>query len=224
MEKTYRYDEGGTKVLVYEVDRTGQLIVHDPTDKRAQQMMSGRKAEQKAEAEQAARMDKIKLAPKRKPSDPIFVNLKPIDDRAVQLTEKQKKDVHDYLRKHLENDRIIRLDFEEKPEQATDRKGVRRNARNAVKDLGAKKNNADVDVAIKVIYEMGIGGHNGKLKEVKNLGFHATIKNNWMRDTYEAKGGCSLLDIPNGTQRFTDKVKQVIRTDVGPNIPADRSL
>jgi hypothetical protein len=220
VEKTYRYDEGGKKVLVYEVDRTGKLIVHDPNDKRAQQAMSWRKGEQQADANQAARLEKIKQAPKRKPNDPILVNIRPIDDSEIQLTEKQKKDIYDYFRKHFENDPVIRLTAEEKSDQA----GGRRNVRNALKDLGGKRNRADVDVVIKVNSASGIGGHNGKLVEVKELAFHATINGNWMRDTHTADGGSTMFDIPNATQRFSEKVKQIIKNDIGPTIPADRSL
>ncbi len=43
MEKTYRYDEGGKKVLVYEVDKYGTLFVYDENDQRARMMMAGRK-------------------------------------------------------------------------------------------------------------------------------------------------------------------------------------
>jgi len=43
MEKTYRYDEGGKKVLVYEVDKYGTLFVYDESDQRAKMMMAGRK-------------------------------------------------------------------------------------------------------------------------------------------------------------------------------------
>lgn len=43
MEKTYRYDEGGKKVLVYEVDKYDTLFVYDENDRRARMMMTGRK-------------------------------------------------------------------------------------------------------------------------------------------------------------------------------------
>lgn len=53
--------------------------------------MSGRKWEEKAEAVQAARLEKIKHAPKRKPNDPIFVNFMDIDDSAFKMSDKQKR-------------------------------------------------------------------------------------------------------------------------------------
>ncbi len=43
MEKTYRYDEGGKKVLVYEVDKFGTLFVYDEDDPQAKRIMAGRK-------------------------------------------------------------------------------------------------------------------------------------------------------------------------------------
>ncbi len=226
VEKTYRYDEGGKKVLVYEVDRTGKLIVHDPNDKRAQQMTGWRKAEQQADAQDAARLEKIKEAPKRKPTDPIFANIKSIEyiGDKLKLTEKEKKDIYDSFRRPFENDPVIRITEEEKPVQAGDRAGVRRNAGNALKDVGGKKNNADVDIVLKVFYAMGIGGHKGKLVEVQELDYQATITGRWMRDKHEAKGGSTMLDIPGNTKRFVERVKKVILSDVGPTIPADLKL
>ncbi len=41
--KTYRYDEGGKKVLVYEIDEYDTLFVYDENDKQAKMMMAGRK-------------------------------------------------------------------------------------------------------------------------------------------------------------------------------------
>jgi hypothetical protein len=218
VQQTYRYDEGGKKVLVYETDRTGKLIVHDPNDKRAQQMMSWQKGQRKAEAEKAARMEKIRQAPKRKPTDPIFVHVKPIDDSAVTLTDKERKDVHDNIKKYLADDQIIRFTFEEKPVEG------KRSVKHALKDLRGKGENADVDVSIEILYESGIGGHNGKLVEIKNLGLHATINNRWLGDTHKASAGCSLVDLSYGMKNFQDRVKKVIANDIGPTIPADRSL
>lgn len=41
--QTYRYDEGGKKVLVYEIDNYNTLFVYDENDKQAKMMMTGRK-------------------------------------------------------------------------------------------------------------------------------------------------------------------------------------
>lgn len=226
VEKTYRYDEGGKKVLVYEIDRTGELIVHDPNDKMAQMRMAGRKGEQKAEAADAARQKKIMLAPKRDSKDPIFVNIKSVEfiGDKLKLTEKDKQNVRDSFRKAFENDSVIRLT----PEDQTNPTGGKQSVRSAFKDLGrevsAKKSNADVDIVLKVTYGAGIGGHKGKLVEVPAMAFTAMIINRWMRDQYEEKGGSSTLDIPGSTSRLAERIKRVIRTDIGPNIPADRTL
>jgi hypothetical protein len=218
VQQTYRYDEGGKKVLVYETDRTGKLTVHDPNDKRAQQMMSWQKGQQTAEAEKAGRMEKIKQAPKRKPADPIFVHVKPIDYSAVTLTDKERKDVHDNIKKYLADDKIIRFTFEEKPDEG------KRSVKHALKDVRGKGENADVDVSIEITYEAGIGGRRGKLVEIKNLGLNATINSRWLGDTHKASAGCSLVDLSYGMKNFQERVKKVIVNDIGPTIPADRSL
>lgn len=41
--KTYRYNEAGKKVLVYEIDEYDTLFVYDENDKQAKMMMTGRK-------------------------------------------------------------------------------------------------------------------------------------------------------------------------------------
>lgn len=218
VEQVYRYDQGGKKVLVYETDQTGKLIVHDPNDKRAQQMMSWDKNLQKAEAERAARLERIKQAPKRKPTDPIFVHVKPTDYSAVTLTDKERKDLHDNIKKYLADDQIIRFTFEEKPDEG------RRSVKHALKDLRGKGDKADVDISIEIIYESGIGGHNRKLVEVKNWGLNATINNRWLGETHKASAGCSPADLSYGMKNFQERVKKVIVNDIGPTIPADRSL
>ncbi len=43
MEKTYRYNDEGKKVLVYEEDKYGTLFVYDENDQRAKMKMAGRK-------------------------------------------------------------------------------------------------------------------------------------------------------------------------------------
>jgi hypothetical protein len=218
VDKTYRYDEGGKKVLVYEVDRMGNLIVYDPNDKQAQQRMSGRKWAEKADAAAAARMEKIKQAPKRKANDPISVNLRPIDDSQIEMTEKQKKDMYDYFRKQFENDPVIRLTAA----QRTDRKGVRRQAVSSLKDLAGQ--GADVDVVIKVTSRTVYGTMNGKLASAKEMVFQASVNGKWMQDKHQAEDAGTLFDIPKATHRLSEKVKKIIMNDIGPTIPANRSL
>lgn len=221
VEKTYRYDEGGKKVLVYELDRgTGKATVYDPNDKRCQQYLEGEKWQQKAEAAHAARQDRIRQAPKRRPNDPIMVRFKPIDDSEIQLTEKQKKDMYDYFRKQIEGDPVIRLVAEER----ADRKGVRRAAATALKDLSAKGHTADVDVVIKVTSKTVYGTINNKLAEAKEMTFQATIISNWLEDSRKASDAGTLFDIPKATQRLSEKVRQIIKNEIGPTIPADKSI
>ena len=218
VEKTYRYDEGGKKVLVCEVDRAGNMIVHDPNDKQVQQRLAGRKWEEKADAAAAARMEKIKQAPKRNPNDPISVNFRPIDDSQIEMTEKQKKDMYDYFRKQFENDPVIRLTAEER----TDRKGVRRQAVSSLKDLAGE--GADVDVVIKVTSKTVYGTIKGKLASAKEMMFQASVTGKWMRDKHQAEDAGTLFDIPKATQRLSEKVKKIIKNDIGPTIPANRHL
>jgi hypothetical protein len=192
--------------------------VHDPNDKQAQMRLSGKKWEEKADAAAAARMEKIKQAPKRKPNDPISVNFRPIDDSQIEMTEKQKKDMYDYFRKQFENDPVIRLTAE----QRTDRKGVRRQAVSSLKDLVGE--GADVDVVIKVTSKTVYGTMNGKLASAKEMRFEASVKSKWMEGKHQAEDAGTLFDIPKATHRLSEKVKQIIKNDIGPAIPANRHM
>jgi hypothetical protein len=217
VEKTYRYDEGGKKVLVYEVDRTGKLTVHDPNDKQAKMMMSGRKWEEKQEAAQVVRLEKIRQAPKRRPNDPIFVNFMPIDDSEINMNEKQKKDMYDYFRKQLANDPVIRLNEE------TGGSGKHKTGK-VLKGIVTSALSTDVDLKIKVTSKTVYGTINGKLAEAKEMAFQASINSRWLKDKHTAEDAGTLFEIPRATQRLSQKIKKIIKDDIGPTIPADRSL
>ena len=217
-EKMYRYEEGGKKTLVYEVDAAGKLTVYDPNDKQARQRLEQQKREQQADQANAARMEKIKQAPKRKQNDPILVNFRPIEAE-VELSDKQKKDMYDYIRKQLENDPVIRLAGKDKAKS-----GEMRQLMGALKGGSRKAPDSDVDLVIKVSTKTVYGTIKGKLAEAKAMVFKATMTGNWLPATQTAEEAGTLFELPEATRKLSEKIKKAIKEEIGTTIPADRSL
>jgi hypothetical protein len=217
VQKTYRYDEGGKKTLVYEFDDTGKLTVYDPNDNQAKQMLAHEKRQQQAALADAARMDKIRQAPKRKQNDPIYLYLQPVESE-IDLTDKQKSDIFEYFRKQFENDPVIRLVSRQKG-------AVGRQLLSALKGGNAQKGkDADVNVVITVSTTTVYGFVGKKVADAKALVFKARIAGNWLPAEQKAEETGTLFQLPDATRRLSDRIKQVIKQDIGPTIPADRSL
>ncbi len=222
VEKMYRYEEGGKKTLVYEVDAAGKVTVHDANDKQAKQRLSQQKRDQQVEQANAARMEKIRHAPKRKQSDPIFVTFQPLEADEVGLNDKQKKDMFDYFKKQFENDPIIRLSARD---NAKARSGEMRQILSALKGGSSQKAPvSDVDLVIKVSTKTVYGFIKGKPAEGKAMVFKATITGNWLPATHKAEESGTLFELPEATRKLGDKIKKLIKEEIGPAIPADRSL
>lgn len=219
-EKTYRYEEGGGKTLVYEVDRNGKLIVYDPNDKQAQQRLGLQKHEQQAEQKQAARMERIRQAPKRKQGDPIFVSFQPIESE-IEMSEKQKQDIFDFFKKNLEDDPVIRLINRPNSKSTS---GKLRQAAGELKSAGTGKPKSDVNLVITVSTTTVYGTIKGKLAEAKAMVFKAKMTGNWLPATQKAEETGTLFQLPEATRKLSEKIKKLVKEEIGPTIPADRSL
>lgn len=217
VERVYRYDQGGKKVLVYEMAADGKLTVYDPNDSRAKMMLGHEQRQKEAAILNVAHIEKIRQAPKRKPNDPIYLNIEPIQDE-MGLNDKQKKDMLEYFRKQFENDPIIRL---------VGKSGTGTNElRKALKSLsaGSTRPDADVNLVITVSTDTVYGLRKGKLAEAKAMVFKAKITGNWIPAEQKAQEMGTLFEVPDATRKLSDKVKQLIKNEIGPTIPADRSL
>ncbi len=218
-EKMYRYEEGGKKTLVYEVDAAGKLTVYDPNDKQAQQRLAQQKQQVESEQKRSARMEKIRQAPKRNQNDPISVYFLPIESE-VEMSDKQKQDIFDYFKKQLEGDPVIRL-----MDNAKSRSGKMRQAASFLKNASSGRPTSDVDLRIKVSTETVYGfTKDRKPAEAKAMVFKATVTGNWLPATQKAEESGTLFQLPDATRKLSEKIKKLIKDEIGPTIPADRSL
>ena len=216
VEKVYRYDEGGKKVLVYEVNADGKLTVYDPNDSRAKMMQGHQKRQKEVEVANAAHIEKIRKAPKRKPGDPIYLYISPVEAE-IEMDDKQKKDIFDYFRKQFENDSIIHLVGKPGTSSGELRKTLR-------SFTGSKQPDADAHLLITVSRDTVYGLRKGKLASAEAMVFKAKITGNWIPVERKAEDKGTLFQIPDATRRLCDTIKQLIKNEIGPTIPADRSL
>lgn len=215
-EKVYRYDEEGKKVLVYEVDAGGKLTVHDPNDSRAKMMQGHAQRQKEVDVANAAHIEKIRKAPKRKPSDPIYLYIKPVETR-LKMSDKQKKDIFNYFTKQFENDRIIKL----VSRPGTSSGELRKSFRSFRRSRGPA---ADAHLLITVSRDTVYGLRKGKVASAEAMVFKATITGNWIPIERKAEDKGTLFQIPAATQRLSKRIKRLIVKEIGPTIPADRSL
>lgn len=222
-EKVYRHNEDGTKTLVYEVAKDGTLTIHDETDPRAQQMQD---AEHRAEMSHQAdldRIERIKAAPKREPGAPVFVALYETE-LDPKLKEAQHSDgaVFDEVQKNFQNDDVIRLvgggDMQSNQwsQMAKALKGESSKSAPA----------ADVEVRSRgyLKEKAGINKQTGELGTMWVVVFEATVTSNYLPVTQTVTEEGNIFRNQEVTRRFADKIKQVIKSDIAPTLPADRSL
>lgn len=220
-EKVFRVDEEGNKTLVYEVTKEGALKVHDKSDPRAQRAVEEQERREQMQLAKVERIERIRRAPKRKPSDPIYVMLVETKlDRALTDTEKSKGAVFDEIRKGFKNDPVIEL--------------VHNVQKSELSALGKMLSGqhpdtsppADVTVISKGYIKevVGINKKTGKPGKMAAVVFEATIKSNYLPAEYTVSEQGNIFRNVEVTKRFTDKIKKIIKKDIGPTVPADRKL
>lgn len=222
-ETVYYVDEDGNKRAVYEIAKDGTVTIHDETDPRAQQVMAQQERMEQAKVLEAERIERIAQAPKRRPDEPIFVAL-----HAVQLDDQLKQAQHsegavdEQVRGQFDKDPVIRLIGMDAMKQSDWAK--------LGKVMSGKSENeapaADVEVIsrgyLKEIY--GFDKKTGKPASMMAVVFSATIRCNYLPSEYTVTEEGNVLLNKQVSDRFVEKVKAVIKNQIGPTIPADRSL
>ena len=222
-ESVYYVDENGEKRLVYEIAKDGEVTIHDESDPKSQALMARQERLEQAKVDEAERVERIRQAPKRNQSDPIFVALHEVQlDEQLKGAQHTDGAVNKQFRGHFDKDSVIRLIGMDSMKQSDwDKLG---------KALAGKSPNespaADIDVIsrgyLKEVY--GINKKTGKAGSMIAVVFEATIKCNYIPAEFTVTEEGNLLLNQQVSKRFADKVKAIIKKEIGPTIPADRNL
>jgi hypothetical protein len=222
-ETVYYVDEDGNKRLVYEIAKDGTVTIHDETDPKAQAIIAQQERMEQAKVLEAERIERIEQAPKRKPNDPIFVAL-----HDVQLDDKLKQAQHSegavdkQIRGQFDEDSVIRLiGMDSMKKNEWSQLGKALSGRSANEGPAA-----DVDVVsrgyLKEVY--GFDKKTGKPASMVAVVFEATITSNYLPAEFTVTEEGNVLLNAQVSSRFVEKIKAVIKNQIGPTIPADRSL
>lgn len=209
-KKVYKVDEQGNKALVYETDQNGLTTIHDAEDPMAKRQQSVQEMAERLQAKKAEQMEALSAAPKRRPQDPIYVNLaSPVLDSKMQQAEKPKGAVAQQIRHEFAADPVIKL--------------VENNNRAlaALKSRGGSSL-ADVDVSQKVSLKevYGMNRQTGKPAKMVAVVFEATISSQVPPASYTISESGHVLQNVEVSKRFAKQIKQIIVEKIGPNIPA----
>ncbi len=147
---------------------------------------------------------------KRRPEDPIYVNLAPLAlDSKIRQTEKPKGTIGQQLREEFASDPIIQL----LPDPKT--------------KLGRKMSQsipptADVEVISRVSVKeiLGPKGPTGKPSKTLRVVYEATITSQSPLASYVVSESGPLLQHRAVSKRFAHQIREVIVGNIGPQIPA----
>ena len=210
-------DKDGQKKVVYEVNADGTVTVYDENDQMYKNYVAGQKwskvasgyqaelerkaAEREKRAEQARlqRIQSIRVARKRHPSDPIYVlvhrtEIEAEDQKSAKETAKR---VHQFVIEQVSNDRIIKT-TNKKP---------------------------DVEVFSKIYFKQGLGydKKKGKPVAVPLFYFEFTVRSSYYpEDNYTFEEHGHWMKNQQIVQQATERIKKIIKNMIGPNIPAER--
>ncbi len=221
-ERMYRYDEGGKKVLVYEVDPAGKMAVLDPNDKQVKQRLAQQRLGEQVQQANVDRLEKIKQAPKRRANDPIYVNFRPMElDAKLSQMEKPKGAFFEQIKKEFANDPVIKLVGKDKV-----RLGELGAALGTLRGQSSQRATAaDVEVAFKGYMKEVYGfAAKGKPGSMMALVLEASITGNYLPATEKVEETGNIFQNVELTKRLAEKVKKAIKEQLGPTIPADRSI
>ncbi len=217
----YKIDADGKKHLVY-VERGDRLTIHDPDDPKAKEAQAEHQRRHGTREREADRIARIRKAPKRGPNDPIRVAL--LETKLGPKLAKGQSSagaVGREIRKNFQNDPILKLaDLSNREKnESLKKKGFN------LDFLHRRSNDADVDVETKVYFKevVGINKTTKKIGKGVVLIYEATIRNNYLPETFTVKESGGILENVAATKRFCDKIKTAIKNNVGPTIPKDRS-
>jgi hypothetical protein len=222
-EKVYRVDEDGSKTLVYEVAKDGTVTIHDDTDTRAQQVQEAQRRKEMSLAADAARLERIKAAPKRKPGDPVFVALHETElDAKLKEAQHSEGAVFEEVHKNFQNDDVIRLVNSNQMQASEWGQLAKAWSGKSAKSAPA----ADVEVWSKgyLKEKFGINKKTGKPGSMWVVVFEATVSSNYLPSTHTVTEEGNVFRNQEVTRRLAEKIKQVIKNEIAPTLPADRSL
>jgi hypothetical protein len=222
-KKVYKVDEEGNRTLVYQVHKDGTTVVHDEKDPMYQQHRAEERRVEEGKKAEVARLERIKHAPKRRAGAPIYVAL-----HATELGESMKKAEHtrgavdEQIRKEFTSDKVIKL---------VNRKDLEREElAQLARALAGKNPNsspvADVEVRSRVYLKetVGVNRKTGKMASMPLIHFEATITSNYVPAEYKVHEKGTVFQNVQATKRFAREIKRVIRKEIGPTLPADRTL
>lgn len=200
MTKTTRV-VGGKKVTTYSDPETAKRMEEE-------------------EKQRAAYIEELRKAEKRKPTDPIIVAL-----FEAYVADKLKKNTKGRLfpqfRKEFENDPIIRLVDQKIVNKAA--KQTKQASRRPLTSKDKPKVAADVSVFSYANIEETVGYSKKTKKTGKMIAlvYTATVTSHYLpEDTHQVKETGNIFRNVEVTKKFADKIKDVIRNKIGPNIPS----
>jgi hypothetical protein len=220
-EKTYYVDDDGNKTLVYEKDKDGAYTIHDESDPKAQEIMQAQAMAEQSEIADLQRVEQIKVAPKRAPGEPILVILYDIE-LDPNLAEAQHSDhaIYQEVVQHFQNDDVIHL--------VSGGNSTVREIQQMSKMMAGESTKAappsDVDVMSRAYLKEVYGLRDGKPASAMYVVFEAKVICNYLPTEFTVTEEGNLFRNGEVAQRFAEKIKAVIKNDIGPTLPADRSL
>jgi len=220
-EKVYRVDEDGNKTLVYETAKDGTVTIHDESDPRAQQVMQAQAAAERSEIADLERVERIKTAPKRRPGEPILVIFYDIElDPKLAEAEHSDHAIYEEVTQHFQNDDVIRL--------VSGNSSTSREIQQVAKLMSGKSTKtappSDVDVVSRAYLKEVYGLRDGKPASAWYVAFEARITCNYLPAEFTVTEEGNMFRNDEVARLFAEKIKAVIKNEIGPTLPADRSL
>jgi len=195
---------------VNETDQDGHTTIHNTQDAKAKRQLPARPMAEQQRAKKTEQLEGLRITPKRRPNDPIYVNLVPLVlDSRIQQTEKSKGAIEKQILSEFASDPIIKL------------VGGNRNS-SGKWELRAAPSIADVEVSPKVsIKEVYVlQPKTGKPGKMSAVVFEATITSQVPPVTSTVSETGHVLQNVEVSKRFVTQIKQVILEKIGPGIPA----
>jgi len=220
-EKVYYVDDDGNKNLVYEKDKDGTYTIHDESDPKAQEIMKAQAAAESSEIADLQRIEHIKTAPKRALGEPILVILYDIE-LEPNLAEAQHTDhaIYQEMAQHFQDDDVIRL--------VSGGNSTVREIQQMTKLMAGESTKtappSDVDVVSRAYLKEVYGLRDGKPASAMYVVFEARVTCNYLPAEFTVTEEGSLFRNGEVARLFAEKIKDVIKNDIGPTLPADRSL
>ena len=220
-EKVYYVDDDGNKTLVYETAKDGTVTIHDESDPRAQQVMQAQAAAESSEIADLERIEHIKTAPRRAPGEPIFIILYDIE-LDPKLAEAQHSDhaIYQEVAQHFQNDDVIRL--------VSGNTSASREIQQMTKRMAGESTRtappSDVDVVSRAYLKEVYGLRDGKPASAWYVAFEARITCNYLPAELTVTEEGNMFRNGEVARLFAEKIKDAIKNEIGPTLPADRSL